>query len=564
MKTLKEFVPLPTDRLIQDDIGLKEALLYFLGKGKGDRILSILSNWEKRIPGWNDMADEAARPEKLPRIERYDRVGNRIEKIVLPMETRTLKREVAEMGFFETGSEVEKFSIDYLLAQMGESGLTCPIACTDGLIRVISTLGSDFLKKEYLPKLKSVETPIAGAQFITEQAGGSDVGAIEGVAKPNEDGTWSITAEKWYCSAVDEYFLLLARPEGAPEGTKGLSIFFTPRLIDGKPNNLSIKQLKDKLGTQSLPTAEIDFEGSRSWLIGKKEDGFHNLMNFILNISRIHNAANSLGIHRRAFAEARHYADQRAAFGKEIISYPLIQESLIDILSHLSAKRSLYFSMLKIIDDGELLPKDREQRLWQRFLINLLKYRTAVSVTEHVKEAIIVYGANGIVQDFCMLPRLLRDSLIVETWEGAHNVLCLQILRDAGRFDFVGRLKKELGKIVKSWPEGVLPKSCRLYLDSIRKGEELLTSGNLQNLTWVQTHARRIVDHLGNLLEIGNLVSQGFARKNNNTLIQASYLAHSMLGGNLSGFKNPVVENLSSIGYDLVFEKPLKVDLKIF
>ncbi|MBI2340145.1 MAG: acyl-CoA dehydrogenase family protein [Deltaproteobacteria bacterium] len=563
-QNLKSFKPADNSRLFSNDPGFQELLSFVCDEREADRLTSVLTAWEKKLPAWNDLSNEAARPEKLPRVEKYDRVGNRLEKVVFPPETKTIRREVVEAGIFSNQSEVEKFAKIYLLAQIGEGGVTCPLACTDGLIRVVQALGSDFLKKEYLPKLLSAEYPLSGAQFITEQSGGSDVGAIEGTARENKDGSWAITAEKWYCSAYDEFFCLAARPDGSPEGTRGVAIFFVPRLIDGKPNNLSIRRLKNKLGTQSLPTAEVDFEGSKGWLIGKKEDGFYNLMNYILNVSRIHNAANSLALHRRAFVEALNYAGQRVAFGSCLIDFPLIQQSLLSVLAALTARRGLFFSLLAGIDKQGLLPEEREQRLWQRFLINLMKYRTAFQLTGMVKEAILVFGANGIIEDFSILPRLLRDSLIVETWEGPHNVLCLQILRDVGRFDFFSRFKKEIGRIVQSWPAGTLDESRKIYLNAVKKAEELFTKERPADKVWVQTHARRIVDHLADLLEIGGLVRQGITQKNNRLLILAAHLTHESFRGPLAGFENPVIKNLPQFGLDLVSEKPVKGDLKGF
>lgn len=553
MKTLKEFENKVSENLFSADVGFQNQLKSIIGAKEAARLGEILSLWEKNLPTWNRLADEAARPEKLPRVEKYDRVGNRVEKIVLPMETRTIRTQVVEEGLWTSPTEVEKFSKVYLLAQLGESGVTCPVACTDGLIRVMKALAPDELKQKYVPLLESGAFPLAGAQFITEIGGGSDVGAIEGRAVPNPDGTWKIFAEKWYCSATDEFFLLLARPEGAPAGTEGLSIFFMPRVIESEgklvPNALSIRRLKDKLGTQSLPTAEIDFEGSQAFLLGKKEEGFHNLMNYILNISRVHNAANSLGIHRRAFAEARNYAAQRMAFGSTLDQFPLIQETLVSILTQLESRRLLSIKLWKLLDEKGFLPEDNEQRLWHRFLINLLKYRTAFELTENVKEAIIIFGANGIIQDFSILPRLLRDSVIVETWEGPHNILCLQIMRDSIRFDFWGRLFKEIKGILAKWPSGTAPATRSLYERAFAHLQETAAALNKDN---VPAQARQIVDRIGDLLEIGETMLQG-------QVFQASWLAFKAWGNPLDS-KSPPQKMLPQVALEIIREKEIHCD----
>lgn len=550
MKTLKEFNPLSLN-VFENDQGFIDVLMSLVDEKEGKRLKAILGGWEKEFPRWNDLAAEAARPEKLPRIEKYDRAGNRVERVVLPLETKTIRREVVERGIWESKTNLEKFSKVYLLAKLGESGVTCPLACTDGLVRVIDAIGSPFLKEHYLPKLKSAEFPLAGAQFVTEQTGGSDVGAIEGRASENGDGSWSITAEKWFCSACDEFFLVCARPDGSPASTEGLAIFFVPRKIDGKPNRLSYRRLKNKLGTQSLPTAEIDLEGSKGWPIGKKEEGFHNLMNYILNVSRIHNAANSLGLLRRAFAEARNYAGQRVAFGKPLVGHPLIQKSLLDLMASLSADRSLFFGLVKRIDDTGLLPEKTEERFWTRFLINLLKYRTAVKAASMVKEAILICGANGIVEDFSILPRLLRDSLIVETWEGPHNVLCLQILRDASRFDFLGRLNGRFDEILSHWPDELLPETKKVFAGAVADSRKFLTAGKLKDPPWVQAHAREAVDHWGGLLAAGSLLEQGFGRKSGRDLALAAWIVRKHFGdrgiARDGGFEEAILRNANEL-----------------
>lgn len=563
MQSLKQFRPLVVGQLWSQDQGFKNVLDFM----RNQALYPALDQWQTFFPEWQAWSNEASRPEKFPRIEKFDSVGNAVERVILPLETKTFRKQVVEQGIFKNSSETEMFAKIYLLAQLGESGVTCPLACTDGLRRALTHLGSDFLKEHYLPKLTSTEFPLAGAQFVTEQTGGSDVGAIEGRAVPQVDGSWSIFAEKWYCSACDEFFLVAARPAGAAAGTEGLAIFFVPRAlpVDGPllPNLLDYRRLKDKLGTQSLPTAEINFNGSKAWAIGKVEEGFHNLMNYILNVSRIHNAANSLGLHRRAFAEAKNYAEQRIAFGGALIQFPLIQEYLVSMLTHLTAKRNLFFKMLALIDKNGLLPEAQEERLWQRFMINLLKYRTAHQLTEHVKTAILVFGANGIIQDFSIVPRLLRDALIVETWEGPHNILCLQILRDSRQFDFFGRVQKEGDRYEKLWPEGILAKSRVLYLSAGQSLREILTAAHLQDRIWVQTHAKRIVDDIASRLEIGNLVEQAAKQNDSNLWLQVSYLCHREWGHG-SGFENPVLNHLPQLGHNLIAEKAVDFKMEQF
>jgi alkylation response protein AidB-like acyl-CoA dehydrogenase len=314
MSRLRDFQGIEGQDFFEMDLGFQSLLKDLLPEEEHSPIFNSLHHCARLVAGrWNDLAREASTRDHLPRIVKFDRVGGPVEQVDFGSLTRHLRREVAEFGVLtDVRSEVHKFAMVYLLAHNGEASVNCGLSCTDGLIRAVEARGSESLRETWLPLMLSVDTPLAGAQFVTEQDGGSDVGAIETEAKPNPDGTWSITGEKWFCSNPDEYFLV-----GAPRGTAGVAIFLVPRVLpDGQINNISFKRLKDKLGTQSLPTAEMDFNQATAWAIGEPVDGFKTLMNYVIDVSRIHNAANACGILHRAFLEARNYAAQRQAFGQ--------------------------------------------------------------------------------------------------------------------------------------------------------------------------------------------------------------------------------------------------------
>jgi acyl-CoA dehydrogenase len=410
----------------------------------------------------------------------------------------------------------------------------------------------------------SVDTPLAGAQFVTERDGGSDVGAIETAAKPNSDGSWSITGEKWFCSNPDEYFLVAARMQGAAVGTAGVSIFLVPRVLpDGRLNNISFRRLKDKLGTQSLPTAELDFNQATAWAIGDPADGFKTLMNYVIDVSRIHNAANACGILHRAFLEARNYAAQREAFGRPIIQYPLIRETLVGLLSKLHRYRLLTFKLVATVDRLGIVAQDTSQHMWQRFLINLAKYRTAVTLTESVREAVLVFGGNGICEDFTVLPRLLRDSMIIETWEGAHNTLCLQIMRDAGRSDLVERWRSEINDVLERWPADFLSHTRTRFEKSFTRINSTLTKQRLIDRSWVETHARRVVDRLGDLLELAWMADAAAraAARDSNAALLASVAAYRLLPSD-DPFDHPIIDVAARYGLALIEERPVAVEVR--
>jgi alkylation response protein AidB-like acyl-CoA dehydrogenase len=565
MSRLREFKGIEGTDFFEQDQGLRTLLGDLMAGEGGDHVFSSVHEFARLVAGpWDHLAREASRNENLPRIVKHDRLANAVEQVDFGSHTRQLRREVAMFGVLtRTRSELQKFTFIYYLGHLGEGSVTCGMSCTDGAIRAIEARGSQFLRDTYLPKLRSIATPLAGAQFITEQDGGSDVGAIETAARMNPDGTWSITGEKWFCSNPDEYFVIAARPEGAPAGTDGIGLFLVPRVIvDGSPNGLSFRRLKDKLGTRSLPTAEIDFQGATGYAIGEPSEGFKTLMTYVINASRIHNAVNACGFVHRAFLEARNYARQREAFGGTLISYPLIRETLVTLLERLWRYRLLTFKLVALVDEHGLAPANPDQAMWQRFLLNLAKYRTASTLARSIREAILVFGANGIVEDFTILPRLLRDALIIETWEGAPNTLCLQIMRDAGRSNLLERFVAEIESLLERWPRDFLSVTRASLTRTLRQLGDLAPEHRLANPEWAQTHAARVVNMLGDLLELGWMSEMALRHANDDATcaVLTSVAGYHVLQHE-NPFEHPVLEALGRTASGLIDEAPIKIEV---
>lgn len=566
MPRLKDFQGIEGQDFFEMDLGFQSLLKDLIPEDQRLPVFQSLHSCARMVAGrWNDLAREASTRDHLPRIVKFDRVGGPVEQVDFGSLTRHLRREVAEFGVLtDARSEIHKFAMVYLLAHNGEASVNCGLSCTDGLIRAVEARGSEFLRKTYLPLMLSVDTPLAGAQFVTEQDGGSDVGAIETQAAPNPDGSWSITGEKWFCSNPDEYFLVAARPTGAARGTAGVAIFLVPRVLpDGRLNKVSFKRLKDKLGTQSLPTAEIDFNQATAWAIGDPAEGFKTLMNYVIDVSRIHNAANACGILHRSFLEARNYAMQRETFGQPIIQYPLIRETLVRLLSKLHRYRLLTFKLVAAVDLHGIVAEDSTQAMWQRFLVNLAKYRTAVTLTDSVREAVLVFGGNGICEDFTVLPRLLRDSMIIETWEGAHNTLCLQIMRDAGRSDLLDRWRSEMNDALERWPSDFLSRTRAAFERALAQLNAVLTKERVSHRSWAETHARRTVDRLGDLLEIAWMADAAarHAESDSTRALLTSLAAYDLFQGE-DQFEHPIIDAVDKHGLSLIEERVVSVDVR--
>jgi acyl-CoA dehydrogenase len=336
----------------------------------------------------------------------------------------------------------EQAALFYELAQAGEGGHACPVVCTAGLVRALRTSASDELRERFLPPLLETDYDRAqrGAQFLTERHGGSDVGANR-VEAVSHDGTWRLYGEKWFCSVADaDQFLVTARPGGAPEGTRGIGCFLVAREGGG----FRIRRLKDKLGTRALATGEIEFEGAVAYPLGPLEDGFKTAVS-VLNTSRWLNAVGSAGLMRRAVDVASEFARERAAFGHRIIEFPLVRENLAVMQAETDAALASTAELTELVarmDEGEASDEDV---LWHRLLVNANKVVTSVAATKVIRRGIETLGGNGTIEDFSPLPRLWRDAIVFESWEGTHNVLCAQVLRDLARYDAVGLAVERAG-----------------------------------------------------------------------------------------------------------------------
>jgi len=386
---------------------------------------------------------ENNRDENLPVLRRWDGLGHRTEAVVFHPSYAEIGRRIYRTGvigrYAEPGHDRVQMAYAYLVGHHGEGGHLCPLACTAGLVKILQARGDDDLKARLLPGLfhldRTAPQHFHGAQFLTEIQGGSDVGANVVTARKTPDG-WAISGEKWFCSVIDaDLYLVTARPEGAPAGTAGLGAFVVPRLrADGSPNGVHVRRLKYKLGTRSMASGEADFVDALAWPIGAVEGGFKAVVDIVLNTSRLYNAVGACGIMRRAEIEATTYARHREAFGGPIDRFPLVQRSLRFIARERRLAVAGTFELVALVDRMALGTASADDRAVFRLVVNMNKYWTSVRSTAAVHEAIEVLGGNGAIEDFSVLPRLWRDCIVLESWEGTHNVLTMQVLRDLHRF----------------------------------------------------------------------------------------------------------------------------------
>jgi acyl-CoA dehydrogenase len=342
---------------------------------------------------------------------------------------------------------VAKYALQYLFVQ-AEFGLMCPISVTDTSIHLIRKFADPSLQEYLLPKMLSgdVATMWKGTQFMTERAGGSDVGTIETVAR-HEDGEWRLYGDKWFCSHADaDVALLLARPEGAPAGTKGLALFALPRrLKDGSRNAYRIVRLKDKLGTRSMASGEILLEGALAYLVGKADQGLKQMMEQV-NLSRLSHGVRASAMMRRCVNEAMVCARTRTAFGKTIIDYPLLRRQLLKITLPSEQSLSMFLFAADAMDRANAGSKDAENCL--RILTPLLKFRACRDNIPVATGAMEVRGGNGYIEEWVQA-RLVRDAHIGVLWEGTSNINALDIItRAVGKSRAHKALQAQLSKLL--------------------------------------------------------------------------------------------------------------------
>ena len=278
------------------------------------------------------------------------------------------------MGWPDKYPVVAKHAFTFLFNQ-AEFGLGCPINVTDGCAKLLNNFGSEALKARYLDGLTQTDMSklTQGGQFMTEKEGGSDVGTLTTTAVQEGDH-WRLHGEKWFCSNADaEVVMLLARPEGAGPGTRGVGLFLMPRrLEDGSQNHYRIVRLKDKLGTRSMASGEIKLEGAIAYAVGKLDRGFVQMAEMV-NSSRLSNGVKSTALMRRACHDAMTVARNRVVFGQRIIDLPLARRQLMKIMLPTEQALSMSFLTADALDRAEAGSQDAAALL--RILTPTLKFR---------------------------------------------------------------------------------------------------------------------------------------------------------------------------------------------
>jgi acyl-CoA dehydrogenase len=383
-----------------------------------------------------------------PRLERYDRWGHDISQVVQPTsftESKTavlaaqkaLKDDARRAGVNPT---LPLYAANYLLDQ-ADIGMGCALGTGGGMVKsLVAAYAPADVRDHVLAKFASGEWEGETAQLLTERAGGSDLGALETTATRHGDGgTWLINGFKWFASNCDgQVFVVLAKPEGAPDSGRGVANFLVLRTRrDGSRNGVRIRRLKDKLGTRSVASGEVEFVDAEAFLLSGEPSGqgvesgpadgkgLGEMME-LTNAARLGIAMFALGNARRALVESLCYVRQRRAFGDALLDKPLIRRKLAEMIVDVEAAQAMVF-------DGTGFANHRQPRgVRQRIAVPVTKLKVCRLGITMASDAIEIHGGNGYIETW-PVARLLRDAQVNTIWEGPDNILSLDVRRGIER-----------------------------------------------------------------------------------------------------------------------------------
>ncbi|KJS04324.1 MAG: hypothetical protein VR73_14670 [Gammaproteobacteria bacterium BRH_c0] len=374
-----------------------------------------------------------------PRLNRFDRFGHTVNTFEFHPAWHQCLNWINQRGLAgaswdddRSGAQVRRSALFQLFAEV-ECGSLCPATMTHGAVPVLARAGG-FAE----PWLKLLREPVYDQRFmpiegkrgalmgmgLTERQGGSDVRANTSRAEPDSDGWYRLHGHKWFFSAaMCDAFLVTAQ---APQG---LTCFFLPRFTpDGEENALRILRDKDKLGDRANASAEVEFHGALVRRVGEEGRGIATVLE-MANYTRLDCANGSVGIMRSALSEALQCARYRKVFGKTLDRQPLMVNVLADLALEMEGHTALCLRVAACLDAQA---RDPEAALLQRLLIPIAKYWVCKRAPTVIAEAMEVTGGNGYVETGPM-PRLFRQSPLNSIWEGAGNIMCLDVLRVLAR-----------------------------------------------------------------------------------------------------------------------------------
>ncbi len=395
----------------------------------------------------------------LPQLRTHDRFGHRIDEVEFHPGYHALMRAATEAGLHGTPYAPEEQATGHAHVQRAaafmlftelEPAILCPISMTYAVAPALRD--NPAIHRDWAPKLAARaydpvlkvwrdKPGVTMGMGMTEKQGGSDVRANTTQAVRDGQDEWgaryTLTGHKWFFSApMCDAFLVLAQ---APDG---LSCFFLPRVLpDGTRNGLRIQRLKDKLGNKANASSEVEFDGATAWLVGEEGRGVPQIL-AMGTMTRLDCSLGTSGLMRQALSQAIHHTAQRNAFGKPLIEQPLMQNVLADLAIESEAACALALRVARSFDQQN----DAREQLLSRVLTPIAKFWICKRGSLFAQEAMECLGGNGYVEEggAGVQARIYREMPVNSIWEGAGNIMALDVLRAMRKGDVTAALMDEL------------------------------------------------------------------------------------------------------------------------
>ena len=294
---------------------------------------------------------------------------------------------------------------------------------TLGAIEAIEQHGAPDQKALYLEKLISGEW--SGTMNLTEPQAGSDLGVLTTKAVPQADGSYAISGQKIFITWGEHDLvpnivpLVLARIEGAPAGSKGISLFIVPKFrdADGSRNAVRCIGVEEKMGIHASPTCTLAYEGATGWLIGAENRGLAAMFT-MMNAARINVGLEGVGVAEAAYQKALTYAKDRKQGGALIIEHPDVRRMLMTMKAKIQAGRAICYATAVAADAGD---KARED-----LLTPIAKAWGTDLGVECSSLGVQVHGGMGFVEEGGAA-QFYRDARIAPIYEGTNGIQALDL-----------------------------------------------------------------------------------------------------------------------------------------
>ncbi|HSW18407.1 MAG TPA: isovaleryl-CoA dehydrogenase [Ramlibacter sp.] len=392
-----------------------------------------------------------------PQLRTHDRFGRRIDEVEFHPSYHALMTAAVSAGLHGSpwaagahdSAHVERAAGFMLFTELEPSTL-CPISMTYAVTPALranaplyAEVGPRLASRVYEPALAPLaqKAGITMGMGMTEKQGGSDVRANTTRAEPDGQDAWGtrmrVTGHKWFFSApMSDAFLILAQT------ASGLSCLFLPRVLpDGTRNAIAIQRLKDKLGNHANASSEVEFHGATAWLVGDEGRGVPQILE-MGTLTRLDCALGTSGLMRQALALALNHTRQRQAFGKPLIDQPLMRNVLADLALEAEAACALSIRLARAFDRRS----DPHEAAMARLLTPVAKFWICKRGSAFAQEAMECLGGNGYVEEGGegVMARIYREMPLNSIWEGAGNIMALDLLRALRKADAGAALAHEL------------------------------------------------------------------------------------------------------------------------